>query len=74
MANLTRERAGQMVRAAFATLLEHPEGMPARDVIGPKAHILDIFKDPLNSFVWVSTREDDLHRGIISPTSTEPVG
>lgn len=33
MAELTRERAGQLVRAAFEVLLAQPEGLPARDVI-----------------------------------------
>jgi restriction system protein len=33
MAEITRERQGQMVRKAFEILNEHPEGLPAREVI-----------------------------------------
>ncbi|MEZ5406488.1 MAG: restriction endonuclease [Acidimicrobiales bacterium] len=33
MAELTRERAGEMVRAAFDVLMAHPDGLPAREVI-----------------------------------------
>ena len=33
MAEITRQRQGQLVRKAFEILLRHPDGLPARDVI-----------------------------------------
>lgn len=42
MAELTRERAGQMVRAAFSVLLQHPDGLPAREVLASVEQILEL--------------------------------
>ena len=33
MAEITRERQGQMVRKVFEVLMRHPDGLPAREVI-----------------------------------------
>jgi len=33
MAEITRKRIGELVRKAFSILLEHPEGLPAKDVL-----------------------------------------
>jgi restriction system protein len=42
VAELTRERAGQLVRAAFAVLLENPEGLQARDVLAAAERRLEL--------------------------------
>lgn len=34
MAEITKERQGQLVRKAFEVLSRHPDGLPAREVIG----------------------------------------
>jgi restriction system protein len=33
MAEITRKRVGEIVRAVFGILLQHPEGMRAKDVL-----------------------------------------
>ncbi len=42
MADMTRERMGQLARKAFEVLLEHPEGLPAREVIAQVEHRLPL--------------------------------
>ncbi len=42
MAEITRKRVGEVIRAAFSILFEHPEGMRAKDVLAQLEHSLTL--------------------------------
>lgn len=42
MAEITRRRVGEIVRAVFGILLEHPEGLRAKDVLAQLEHSLKL--------------------------------
>jgi hypothetical protein len=47
MPEITRKRIGEIVRKVFAILSEHPEGIPAKDLIASTADSLNL-PDHLN--------------------------
>jgi hypothetical protein len=42
MAEMTRRRVGELVQKTFEILLEHPEGMQAKDVLSALEHSLEL--------------------------------
>ncbi|MBZ5504767.1 MAG: Mrr restriction system protein [Acidobacteriia bacterium] len=42
MAEITRKRVGEIIRAVFEVLLQHPEGMRAKDVLAKLEHTLTL--------------------------------
>jgi restriction system protein len=50
MAEITRERAGEMVRAAFEVLMKNPEGLPAREVIQRIGEMLVLTDDEKSDY------------------------
>lgn len=68
MAELSTERAGQMMRAVFDVLLPHPEGLPAREVIAKAERALDLTDFERGSYPDGARRFDKMLRfSTISP-------
>jgi restriction system protein len=48
--NLTKQRRGEMLQAAFQVLAEHPEGLAAKDVLAAAEDRMELTEYELSKF------------------------